>query len=165
MLRPSADFHEVEIPSLLHIFSSIKQRLCFRQQTFQEGVLRRIKPLTTSLAFGTVADLTRGKAELMAENALLRHQLIILLRQVKRPVYRKTTGFSWCCWPGWFGPGNRLSFSCRQMVSTSTRLDPIKGLGSGSRTRRYFLLFSFYGQGENVLFLSGCPSIHLHIHA
>ena len=43
----------------------------------------------TSLVPGTSADLTRGKAELLAENALLRHQLIILRRQIKRPVYRK----------------------------------------------------------------------------
>ena len=49
-----------------------------------------IKPSTTSLVFGTLADLTRGKAELLAENALLRHQLIILRRQIKRPIYRKT---------------------------------------------------------------------------
>ena len=35
-------------------------------------------------------NLTRGKAELLAENVLLRHQLIILRRQIKRPVYRKT---------------------------------------------------------------------------
>src|SRR5215467_13975129 len=34
--------------------------------------------------------MTRGKAELLAENALLRQQLIILCRQVKRPVYKKT---------------------------------------------------------------------------
>jgi putative transposase len=34
--------------------------------------------------------MTRGKAELLAENALLRHQLTILRRQVKRSVYRKT---------------------------------------------------------------------------
>jgi len=39
---------------------------------------------------GTCADLTRGRAELLAENALLRQQLIILRRQIKRPVYRKT---------------------------------------------------------------------------
>ena len=39
---------------------------------------------------GTLADLSRSKAELLAENALLRHQLIILRRQVQRPVYRKT---------------------------------------------------------------------------
>jgi putative transposase len=90
MLRPSADFHEEEVPTVLRVFSSIKQRVCIRLHAFQEGVLRWLKPLTTSLVFGILADLTRGKAELVAENALLRHQLIILQRQVKRPVYRKT---------------------------------------------------------------------------
>src|SRR5438105_5841387 len=37
--------------------------------------------------------MTRGKSELLAENALLRHQLIILGRQVKHPVYLKTDRF------------------------------------------------------------------------
>ena len=48
------------------------------------------KPLTSSLPLGSLADLTRSKAELMAENALLRQQLIILKRQVKRPACTKT---------------------------------------------------------------------------
>jgi putative transposase len=47
------------------------------------------KPLTSSLPLGTLADLARSKAELLAENALLRHQLIILKRQVKRPACTK----------------------------------------------------------------------------
>ncbi len=47
------------------------------------------KPLTSSLPLGTLADLARSKAELMAENALLRQQLIILKRQVKRPACTK----------------------------------------------------------------------------
>ncbi len=75
---------------MLCIFPSIKQRVCFRLHALQERVWRWIKPLTTSLVPGTFADLTRSKAELLAENALLRHQLIILLRQFKRPVYQKT---------------------------------------------------------------------------
>jgi len=75
---------------VLCVFSSIKQRVCFCFHVLQERVLRWIKPPTTSLVFGTLADLTRGKAELLAENALLRHQLIILRRQIKRPIYRKT---------------------------------------------------------------------------
>ncbi len=75
---------------MLSVFSSIKRRVCFYFHVLQERVLRRIKPPTTSLVFGTLADLTRGKAELLAENALLRHQLIILRRQIKRPVYQKT---------------------------------------------------------------------------
>src|SRR5260370_25225520 len=90
MVRPRADFHEEEVLSVLYVCSSIKQRVCFRLHAFQERVLWWIKPLTTPLVLGTFADLTRGKAELLAENALLRHQLIILRRQVKRPVCRKT---------------------------------------------------------------------------
>ena len=42
-------------------------------------------PLTPSLPLGTLADLARSKSELITENALLRQQLIILKRQVKRP--------------------------------------------------------------------------------
>jgi putative transposase len=34
--------------------------------------------------------LTRGKAELVAENAFLRQQLILLRRQIKRPPYRQS---------------------------------------------------------------------------
>jgi hypothetical protein len=47
-------------------------------------------PLTSSLPLGTLTDLARSKAELMAENALLRQQLIMLKRQVKRPACTKT---------------------------------------------------------------------------
>jgi hypothetical protein len=42
------------------------------------------------LLLGTIADLGRSKSELMAENALLRQQLIMLKRQVKRPACTKT---------------------------------------------------------------------------
>jgi putative transposase len=41
------------------------------------------------LLLGTLADLARSKSELVAENALLRQQLIILKRQVKRPACTK----------------------------------------------------------------------------
>ena len=43
------------------------------------------KPLRTSLSLQTMANLGRSKSELISENALLRQQLIILKRQVKRP--------------------------------------------------------------------------------
>src|SRR5947209_19366374 len=46
-------------------------------------------PLTALLLLGTLADLGRSKSELMAENALLRQQLITLKRQVKRPACTK----------------------------------------------------------------------------
>src|SRR6266436_524140 len=77
------------VQSVPCVFISIKQRVFFSFHAIQGRFSRWIKPPTTSFLLGTFADLTRGKAELLAENALLRHQLIILRRQVKRPVYRK----------------------------------------------------------------------------
>ena len=75
---------------MLRVFTFIKQRVCFRFHAFQERFLRWMKPQTTSFVLGTLADLTRGTSELRAENALVRHQLVILQRHIKRPVYRKT---------------------------------------------------------------------------
>jgi putative transposase len=77
------------IQSVSGVFISIKQRVFFSFHAIQERFSRWIKPLTTSFLLGTFADMTRGKSELLAENALLRHQLVILRRQIKRPVYRK----------------------------------------------------------------------------
>src|SRR2546429_7869510 len=51
---------------------------------------RWTKPLRSSLPLGTLTVLGRSKSELIAENALLRQQLIILKRQVKRPACTKT---------------------------------------------------------------------------
>jgi putative transposase len=53
-------------------------------------LLKWTMPLHASLLLGTIADLSRGKAELIAENALLRQQLIVLRRQIKRPKCTKT---------------------------------------------------------------------------
>jgi putative transposase len=51
---------------------------------------RWTKPLRASLPLATLTDLGRSKSELIAENALLRQQLIILRRQVKRPTFTRT---------------------------------------------------------------------------
>ena len=53
-------------------------------------IVRWTTPLRTSLPLATLTDLGRSKTELVAENALLRQQLIILRRQVKQPTYTKT---------------------------------------------------------------------------
>lgn len=74
---------------MVRLLIFIKQHVAFRFHALQERVLRLTKPPTISLLRGTLADLARGKAELIAENALLRYQLMILRRQVKRPTYRK----------------------------------------------------------------------------
>src|SRR5215468_10717985 len=51
---------------------------------------RWTKPLRSSFLLGTLADLGRSNSELIAENALLRHQLTILQRQMKRPTFTRT---------------------------------------------------------------------------
>jgi putative transposase len=62
----------------LVISRTTAQRLCQR--------LRMItKPATNNLSAATLADLVRSKPQLIAENALLRQQLITLRRSVKRP--------------------------------------------------------------------------------
>jgi putative transposase len=48
-------------------------------------MMRWTKLLSTPLMLGTVTDLFRSKSQLVAEKALLRQQLNILRRQVKRP--------------------------------------------------------------------------------
>lgn len=51
-------------------------------------VLAATKPAATAPLAGTLADLRRSKPELLAENALLRQQLLILRRGVKRPRFQ-----------------------------------------------------------------------------
>ena len=50
-----------------------------------ERIKRWTKPVTLPLIPGLFLDLTRSRADLVIENALLRQQLIVLNRQVKRP--------------------------------------------------------------------------------
>ena len=51
---------------------------------------RWTKPHIFSLPLATLTDLGRSESELIAENALLRQQLIMLRRQVKRPTFTRT---------------------------------------------------------------------------
>ena len=77
------------------VFSSIKSCVSFSFHAFQEHVLRWIKPPTASLLLGTLTDLTRSKAELLAENAFRTHAQKIesrcLVRERRTP---SQTGFS-----------------------------------------------------------------------
>ena len=50
-----------------------------------QRLIQWTKPTNCSPVAETLTDLARTKAELVAENALLRQQLIIVRRQVKRP--------------------------------------------------------------------------------
>src|SRR6266487_6091836 len=86
----SVYFDKGEIQLAFRLVITIKQRVGLSFHALQKRFLCWVKPPTTSLVLGTLADLARGKSELIVENALLRQQLIILHRQIKRPVYRKT---------------------------------------------------------------------------
>ena len=68
----------------------IKHMTSMCLQSLQHRFVDWTKPSTPALLLGTVADLARSKSELVAENALLRQQLLILRRQVKRPACTKT---------------------------------------------------------------------------
>ncbi len=48
-----------------------------------------IKPITETPVLGAVTDITRSRRELLLENALLRQQLLVVNRQVKRPKLRE----------------------------------------------------------------------------
>src|SRR5918997_2676564 len=51
-----------------------------------QRLLAWLKPATGTPVGGALGDLVRTKAELVAEHAFLRQQLIVLRRQIKRPV-------------------------------------------------------------------------------
>ena len=60
---------------------------------FQQHLKRWAKPATLSLIAGVVSDLNRRRSDLIVENAILRQQLIVLHRQVKRPIPTKNDRF------------------------------------------------------------------------
>ncbi|SRR6266511_2563282 len=59
----------------------------------QERIKRWIKPAVPCLPPGLLSDLTRSRADLIVENAMLRQQLIALNRQIKRPQLTKPDRF------------------------------------------------------------------------
>ncbi len=71
------------------MFARLGQRLTAVGRTIVQRLTHRLmvatKPNAMPLVVGTLADLPRSKPALIAENALLRHQLAILRRGVKRP--------------------------------------------------------------------------------
>ena len=64
-------------------FVTYMTRLCLR--SLNDRFVALTTPESTPLLLGTLTDLFMSKSKLVAENALLRQQLIILRRQVKRP--------------------------------------------------------------------------------
>ena len=67
------------------ILDGLKRWAAIRLRTVSNQLQRWTRPLTGTLVGGALADVATTKSALLAENALLRQQLIILQRQVKRP--------------------------------------------------------------------------------
>ncbi len=73
---------------LAHLLPRVPRVTCLGRrlaQALEQRLLAATKPGAPVLVAGTLADLARGKPALIAENALLRQQLIVLHRQVARP--------------------------------------------------------------------------------
>ena len=73
-----------------HLITSLQRLKDGRLDALTSRFARWTKPLRTALPMATLADLSKSKSELIAENALLRQQLIVLRRQVKRPTFSRT---------------------------------------------------------------------------
>jgi hypothetical protein len=72
------------------MLAHVLHRACGHARAAVRAIRRRLgsalRPATTSsLVLGVATDLVWGKAELGAENALLRQQPIVLARSTKRP--------------------------------------------------------------------------------
>jgi putative transposase len=71
---------------LAHVLHSIHDLADAAVRALRRRLGNALRPAATnSLVLGAVADLVRGKTELVAENALLRQQLIVLARSTRRP--------------------------------------------------------------------------------
>jgi hypothetical protein len=71
------------------MFGNLLQRLAATPRRAAHALHRHLfaatRPPLAPLIVGTLADLPRTKAQLLLENALLRQQVVILRRGVKRP--------------------------------------------------------------------------------
>jgi putative transposase len=65
------------------VIAKVRQVLQSGLQLVQQTIRAWTKP--NAVALGALADMTRTKSELIAGNALLRQQLVVLHRSVKRP--------------------------------------------------------------------------------
>ncbi len=55
----------------------------------RDTLRNRTRPKASEVIMGVAADLLRPKAQLLVENALMRQQLIVLKRSVKRPMLQR----------------------------------------------------------------------------
>jgi len=83
-----ADNHQIameEFPMLVKLVNRARQTVTSCMQVLKDHLRSWTKPTSISLARGCINDLVRTKPQLVIENALLRQQLIVLNRSLKRP--------------------------------------------------------------------------------
>ena len=75
---------------MLNFFHLLAQLFFGSFSSLEQAFLHLTQPARHSIVLSIAADLTRSQADLIAENALLRQQLIILHRQVKKPAFSQS---------------------------------------------------------------------------
>jgi putative transposase len=70
---------------LQRIIGWCKKIIKVGMQWVENKLLRQTRPSNIAVIVGAVADVARTRTELIGENALLRQQLVVLRRSVKRP--------------------------------------------------------------------------------
>ncbi len=88
------------------VIALVRRVLAWANLLFNRIVRRLLRPAGPAMPRGALTDLALSKADLIAENALLRHQLALLKRQSKRPKLK---------------PANRLSLLLLAKISRSWR--------------------------------------------
>src|SRR5579863_670988 len=88
--RMTVFFWDGEASCMGHVFINLQRLKDGCVDAVSSRFARLTKPLGTFLPLATLTDLARSKSELIVENSLLRQQLIILRREVKRPTFTRT---------------------------------------------------------------------------
>src|SRR5215204_5915760 len=70
---------------LTHLFRRCAQLGRSLVRALRQRLITATKPAEQGVVVGALADLVRGRPALVAENAFLRQQLLVLRRSVKRP--------------------------------------------------------------------------------
>jgi putative transposase len=89
-MHSSPHLHKGVTYTVHEILTFITRLISFCLQSLHNRFVSWTKPSNSALLLGTLTDFSRSKSELVAENALLRQQLIILRRHMKRPSCTKT---------------------------------------------------------------------------
>ncbi len=98
----------------------------------QKRIKHWIKPAKSALITDILSDLTRSRTDLVVEIALLRKQLIVLNRQIKRPQITEQTVFILFFFPTLRSFGNRPFTSFSQKPCCAGIVNCFASIGGGS---------------------------------